>query len=683
MSSEEAIKIVSGTFADMAEFLGSLLENLWTPSTSSIFQVGATITATALVLFLTLILIPIQQVASRYSPVLLTYFKRDKVAILLTFVLLVSLFFNIFMLLIQPMALHAAASAVLVFVSFICIVFTLLRIIKMLNPSEYLLPKLKNDCIGTLKSELPKQPRLSPEEQLHEIQDRIQQVMLVGERAEPGEEKWAIHEVVNQRLMERMMPLKGIIMNLTSSADYEVFSKAVTTLREIAVGYLGERKEYKSFHDPFIVSLCETLKDLLRTAERNENVLFTRVLLEAVRDIARGTLEVRVLGSNSGHNNLAQGLWLVLRERAERAIRAADCDRSFDAVSNLGSIGEALAAHGMGHSAAEVAYELAELGRLCHATNNRIAIVPIRQSIADIFFYLLFHRKLYANYDYPYSRLVEVYEAMLDIPVDPATALSIGDPMFGLNIGVTRDRSVSALARAAIFSPYNGDQEILHNMSAIKGIVGLLQREHDKDHVTGMFFSNHLYHIGLWLLAFIDREITLEMTFLPAVTVPTEENVARAKEVLIDILDYNLEMLIDVINRRRMNINQVKLLGVCFSLFYLVLHLDHVHALGLREAVKEILDELPSKLNSLRHDMDEATCENVLKFSDYLERIGFETLAQGIRESAEQKTVSEGSALARHGLRGLVDYIERPGFPFNADLFHQFDTEIFGSGPPR
>src|SRR3989304_4843675 len=69
-----------------------IFAHLSEPFGKSFFETAASILATAIVLFFTLVLIPIQQFVNRYSPSLLRYFRRDWLTISLMVVVLVSLF---------------------------------------------------------------------------------------------------------------------------------------------------------------------------------------------------------------------------------------------------------------------------------------------------------------------------------------------------------------------------------------------------------------------------------------------------------------------------------------------------------------------------------------------------------------------------------------------------------------
>src|SRR3972149_6201171 len=84
-----------------------IFAHLSEPFGKTFCETAASILATAIVLFFTLVLIPIQQFVNRYSPSLLGYFKRDRLTILLMTVLLVSFFYQVAMWFFPPIYLTA------------------------------------------------------------------------------------------------------------------------------------------------------------------------------------------------------------------------------------------------------------------------------------------------------------------------------------------------------------------------------------------------------------------------------------------------------------------------------------------------------------------------------------------------------------------------------------------------
>ena len=99
--------------------------------------------------------------------------------------------------------------------------------------------------------------------------------------------------------------------------------------------------------------------------------------------------------------------------------------------------------------------------------------------------------------------MIEIYEAMSNIPTDAGTALSVGDPLFSYEADLFKDRGLSSLVMVGLFASAD-DDVVYYNLTVVKDIVDFMIKHHDKDHVKGTMFTSMLYQSGLWLFAFID-----------------------------------------------------------------------------------------------------------------------------------------------------------------------------------
>ncbi|HKZ56207.1 MAG TPA: hypothetical protein VJ024_00730 [Thermodesulfovibrionales bacterium] len=650
-----------------------LCAHLSAPFGKTFFETAASILATAIVLFFTLVLIPIQQFVNRYSPSLLGYFKRDRLTILLMTVLLVSFFYQVAMWFFPPIYLTAYISAFLLALSFVLIVLMIFRVIKMMNPSEYLFPRIQDDCNKILKEVKPVELQ-SPVDKLSQLKDQMKQVLIAGEKVDPNEMKWSVSDAVVKQLMEKMLPLKSIMMNLITTADYELFAKAIGTFQEISISYFVARKEFKSSQDPFQIYLIETLNDLVKTAETSGNVYYTRSLFTAIKEIALSTLSSDVIGSQSGYNYLATPLAGILKERALIDVVKRDMDRAFDATLNYGQIGCALAYGSFGHSAIEIAERLKEIATYCHVFKDTVTLVPVKDSLATIFYNLLRYRKLYVNYDQPYRKMIEIYEAMSNIPTDAGTALSVGDPLFSYEADLFKDRGLSSLVMVGLFASAD-DDVVYYNLTVVKDIVDFMIKHHDKDHVKGTMFTSMLYQSGLWLFAFIDREIVLEMTLSKQITLPADKSLRKAKKILNELVQYIVNAYFDASDRKKKHIFSHDLQSPALSLLYLLIYLNKKHNLRLTDDIGNLLSGMVGRMSGCKESIDETEHASFEVFCSYLKRMGHTSIAEQVSNLADKAKEDRGRSIDR---LYFVNHIKRPIVTFDSNLFEQFDKDIFG-----
>jgi len=163
--------------------VGVIWAHLTEPIAKNFFETAASILATTIVLFFTLVLIPIQQFVNRYSPSLLRYFRRDRLTMSLMVVLLFSFFYHVALWFTNPIYLTAYISALLLASSFALIVWMIFRVIKMMNPSEYLFPRIQEDCNEILKEVKPVEFQ-NPLEKLSQLEDQMRQVLIATEKVD-------------------------------------------------------------------------------------------------------------------------------------------------------------------------------------------------------------------------------------------------------------------------------------------------------------------------------------------------------------------------------------------------------------------------------------------------------------------------------------------------------------------
>lgn len=654
----------------MNQFISKLL----IPYNSPIFEISTTISATAIVIFFTLILIPIQQCANNYSPSLLKYFRRDHETISCFLLLSVSMLFNICMLFIHTLKIDAIFSSILLILSFFSIFLMFFKLTKIMSPVYYLLPEIKKDCISTIRYGLKKKNDITLQQKRNQINEQIKQVSLVHEKIDPKTDKWEIPDNISEKVHEKMAPLKSMAIKLMKTSDYEIFNSTIYTIRDISISYLQIRQDYKTFYDHYLFLLAETFKDLIKNAERYNDINFNRNIFKAIRDIALSTLSVQVLGSKSGYNYLTTTLSSIFHEIIREAVIKIDLNRSYDAAKYFGEIGEKLAIVGAGHSASDIANQLSEIAKICIKLNDITTLVPIRNSLAEIYYNLLRYRKIYPNYDFPYKKILEVYNAMLDIPLDSGTALSIGDPMFGWNPDLSEDRSLSSLIYIALYSPNINKKILKYNIEEVDRIVKFILDNEEKDNINTNNFQLYLYQIGLWLLAFIDNKITSRMILFEFKKIPKEEDKETVKVILSNIIKFIQNRYFNSLNGSKKTFDEEELLHSLLSIMSLALYLESKHKIDFNDHIFPILKDFNEQLKSIECELSLTTYNNIERFCIFLKKINQTEISQQLNKIYSEKKIN----INRIDPLNNFDIIKRPIIAFENRLFVEFDKNILG-----
>ncbi|GAH31157.1 unnamed protein product, partial [marine sediment metagenome] len=152
----------------------------------------------------------------------------------------------------------------------------------MMSPTYYLLPEIKKDCINTIRYSLKKKNVITLQQKRNQINEQIKQVSLVHEKIDPKTDKWKIPDDISTKVHEKMAPLKSMAIKLMETSDYEIFNSTICTIRDISISYLQIRQDYKTFYDHYLFLLAETFKDLIKNAERYNDINFNRNIFKAI-----------------------------------------------------------------------------------------------------------------------------------------------------------------------------------------------------------------------------------------------------------------------------------------------------------------------------------------------------------------------------------------------------------------
>ncbi len=646
-----------------------MLENWVISLRSNIFHTSAMILGTIIVLFFTLIIIPIQRYADEYSPILLEYFIKKKWPKIVFLLLLTFFAYNIYFIVFPSTQLPILLiSAGLLILSFILLGYLTIYIIKSFNPANFLFPDIYNECKKHILNNITnkKVAKKSLHTKIQEIDETIEQVINVHEKVEGSVDKFVVDSKIIADLISKMLPLKTVMVYLMNKGDYETFVRAIDTFRDINCLYFTSRREYRSYNDSLMSSIYDTFDDLLKVGERTNNLLFMRELLRVIKDIAVSTISVNVIGANEGSNNLTRYLCRLLKDTIDRNVVIGKQDAAFEGAKYLGEIAVVLASKGLGYSAAQICSDLADIAVLAIKSGRLIITYPARNAMARIFYAAVYNRKLFINYDYPHDLIIKSYKKVLDLQ-DHIPISGTHNPLIEYTSDMLSDLSLSSIVRVALFSPKNNDKEVKYNIDVIRNIIEMMERYSKKSEYIAHFFVDQFYQISLWLLAFLDEKISLELLiYQKEIIIPTKENKDKVSHVLFSLIKY-------LINRLPEEHADAEILNIILSDLYLLLHFNRLHGLNLDVRIEEVIVELIDKLNAVKNSLRYTLCFNLILFCSYLKIIGKEDSAKRLKELVASLQHSNLSIDYLYKL----DFVKRPISTFDSNFFAQIDKEIF------
>lgn len=647
-----------------------------------IFHTSAMTFATIMVLFFTLLIIPIQRYASEYSPTLLRYFRKQKFPKIVFGILLIFFCYNIYFMIFPYDKTFVLLSGIFLIVSMILLGILITYVLKMLNPCDSLFPSIYKECKVYIKRNVSKKRKKIDKdinEKGRELKEIMDQILVTSEKVSGAIEKFKIHDYVINGLAERILPLKSVIISLIMKGDYETFVRAINTFRDVNINYFMARKEYRSYLDSLMFTTYETLEDFIKVAETSANIYFMREILRVAQEVALSTVGVNVIGINRGGNNLTLNLCNLINDSIKRNILLDRVDAAYEGARYLGNVGEILARGGLAKSAAKVCDDLADVVVRSVKLGKSYITYPAINGMAKIFYNALYNRKLFPNCDRSYNKMIESYKKVLNVQ-DITSIISISsdlyNPIIQYSVDMMEDISVNALVRTGLFSLENDDKEVEHNINAVNSIIEMMKEFHNKDHIISDFYTDQLYQISLWLIAFLDENIVVDLLIYQRVAnIPTVENKKKVTFILFELIKYFSDIFLQSMADREVKVDTEEIGNIILSDLYLLLYLNKEHSIGLENEIENAINYFLDKLSAAGDKISYTMAENLRLFNSYLGKLNYDK---------EKRKISKVISSLKHGVLNiereyLLDYVRRPIVTFDQNLFIKIDREIFGA----
>jgi len=665
---------------EISVLINKIANSFTIPANPGAIYASLTLVGTATVFFFTIILIPFQQYASQYTPSLFRYIRRDRQLRVGFFGLLSILAIEAFLAFISPTKGVVILSLVGVMFSFLLLGFLLTRVTKLLNPQESSLisiqKKAKIDLIRLFKK-LKKREK-SPEEKIRELEEMMRQTLNTFEKADPKNEFFQIPKEFLHQVRREIKILKEMAIRFIQREQNEMFESAMNAIGDVVKYYLKLRKDYMSNTDDFLIDTSEDFNDLLKLCEKSANIYYLRILWREVADVSIASLDVKVIGTKEGYHYLPFCFTELIRKAMLKHIIMKKTDSAYEAARFLGEIGLNMTIRGYIKTGAQICKYLSDNIYIALRIGETAFPYIAKQYMAEIFYQSLNNRILFTNYDHPYHQMLESYEKVLSIS-GQTIAIGLSDPIIWYEADMLKDFSISSLVRVALFPQNDSDDIISKNISVIRRLIGLMKRNYLKDYFFQSSFTNQLYQSALWLIAFIDKEVSLELlVYYNSVNIPIAENIRKATELIFDIIDFAFDKYIQSIVDQNLKImERTELLNIVLSIYYLLIYFDAKHDLKLTDQLKGSLFEkiriIKGKIKSL--SLDDVEWANLELFLRYLTKISFDKVLQ--RKLNVILKISGFRSVSKYE-PDLLDYIERPLVTFKSDFFNSIDKDIFG-----
>lgn len=558
----------------------------------------------------------------------------------------------------------------------------------LLDPRDHLVPALEHQArrhIGQIFRRLAASPP-PPEERIEELRTAMDQVVATGGRVEMSNPRFSVPKNALKNILADLVLLEELLHRFINRSDM-VSARAVSqAIIRVGAEYFEARKTFQSQFDPLVDVLSAHVTDLLRTARVQRTGEIETLVLDLLRDLTIASLATRPLGSEQGTHGLSSPLVGAGKEHVQSSLLEGRPQGAFDGVQALGAVAAEMATRGLSITAAAVASDLARLSLVAGARGFAPVALVARRALAEVFYRTLARRVVFAGYDSPVLLLIETYKQVLDMEAATVAVWGMGDPIAFYDADALLDRSLSSIARVALF-PLVGAKDadidliVRANLETVERIIDLVERHATKKGIAQGFFANQLYQILLWLIAFVDSELTLDLlVYYRWVTQPNAANRQVGRELVVRILGRLFDWQVQSLNSgERITMYPDTVMHSFLSGCFLVLIRNKGDRLGLDALLNA---EAERQLAVLRKNASGVTLSETDGFNmriacHFLERHGqYPRLRRWLRLVVSQHHRTLASGLDRFE---IVTHLKRPLVTFSSELFDRLDKAIFSS----
>lgn len=667
----------------MTIFSSSTAVSAWclAQGNQELLGVAVTLIGTVAVLFLTVSLVPFQAFAASYSLSLLKYIRNDVrlIAGFLLFFVLVLLGMAAYFF--PPSNLILAFSIAAVGLSLVVVAWLWRWCTTLLNPSEFIVPAIKKTSYSQIDSAFKRLAKrtMTNDEKIEDLNEMMRQVMNTSEKTDPKPiEQFDVPSHYFGKVRSEISVLKGLLVSFIKANQKEIFETTWKAYLQIILKYLIRRQSYISHKDNFLIDFADDARDLILAARASNDVQFLRMIWRGLEGVCTGAIRQKVIGSDNGYHELASPVVSLLNESIGQDIVSQRVDSAFEAMKSYGAIGVRMAELGLSQSSFQILDNLSQYVVLCSKLLRSELVYIAKINIAHIAYEMLNHRRLFVNYDYPFEKFIESYDRVLGIK-GQMTPVGIEDPIEMWDADLTRDRSISSLVKVALFPAADQDNVIRYNLDVVSDLVELMMKWFKSEPIRYMLFTHQLYQSALWLLAFIDKEITLEMLiYKKVVTIPNDENKKKASEIFFRMLRELLGLIEqDFVDPDFKMATRAETLSEVVSCLYLLILFSEKHKLNLesdiRLVLKEGIDWSRENVEKIRLRDDEWITLRI--FSAYLKKkLPYRILGRRL------ETLLKSAGRRRIGTfhHAIVDHVKRPIGTLDSSFWGMIDKEIFG-----
>ncbi len=677
------ILIISLTKVGLATGLSNEYQELFGVLTSTI--------GTMVAIFFSLILLPLNQIAAKYSPKFLKYIKKDWVFISIFFASVFILIYDVVFLFLGATFL-IAISAIILFVFLICLLGLFVsHVIKLLNAYNSILIPSHKEIVKKFRKMIPHSRK--------RCEKMVKKTL--GKQSELKEQinicLFKVDENITNYIQESLLPIQEVAIKAIKEFDLEQAKNAIRTMMSVVVNYLQARKQYHTDDDPLLYFLYTEYKLLTQTASNELKVRLHPFIVDCWRMVGLYAAVVNVKG---GKRLLGENLnFLVtypvqgLKELCILNLPEMDSYAPGKACEALADIGVQLMKEGYDHQASSIVQELKGVSLYAERSGIKNVSGSANYAIMRIYAAGVFLRHLGSKDDlnYPYREINKSINGLLESFLQKKRSTFdniILSPIIGPILDPFKGLNLSRISEYGLFNPELNKfaieknlESVSANIKSIKRGLELLARYED------WYFSNqaleNLYRILLNLLSYINKEMAkVHILFYKEHPFLDKELIEQCSDVIVEGFATLIEM---AKSRADKYLFENDHLHILFSYYLIILYEYKIRpSESLRNLFEKIHEALCNLIVEYKSLPNSDNNDDLYKYYRLLVVVlrenGFDALASNF-DVPEFEYRPAGTFVSHESQfpKTMFDrqwIIKRPGFQVNAYYYNQIESAL-------
>jgi hypothetical protein len=666
------------------------LESSLSNEYNSLLGVVTSTVGTIVAIFFSLILIPLNQVATKYSPKFLKYLRKDPFFIFVFLFSIVTLVYGVAFLFLGSTK-SIAFSATLLFVSLIVLLGLLvLHVIKLLNPYNSILLPAHKEIVKTFRKMIPRYRKTC---------EKMIKKTFEGHGDLNKELNICLFKVdddITNYIQESLLPIREVAIKAIKDIDLEQAKNAIQTMMSVVVNYLYSRRQYHTDNDPLLYFLYTEFKLIAQAASNELKIRLHPFIVDCWRQVGVRAAIVNVKGMkrlNENYNFLVTYPVMGLKELCALNLLEMDSYAPGRACNALADIGVQLMMEGYDKQAVSVVEELEIISIVAEQHKTKHVSGSADYAMMRIYVAGVIFRNSGSKdpRNFPYRKINKSINNLLEIFLKTEKTANenlILSPFIGNFMDPIKGLYLCRISEYGVFSQGLDKFALEMNLECVRANIKSIKRALEllashKD----WYFSNqaieNLYRIVLNLLSYLNRGMAKDhILFYKVHPFIDKDLTEKATEIVIE----GFSVLCDLVKvRADRYIFQNDHIHILFSLYFIILY---EYKFRPNESLKELFEKVHEMLQNLLAEYkalpDSDSNDDFYKYCRLLVKVlsesDFQTLTKGF-DVPEFEYRSSGTFVSNESQYPETMHdgqwiLKRPGFQVNSYYYNDIEGKL-------